>query len=152
MGCCNCSNLSCYRHDVGRSCDIKSRCRHEESTRGRGTHSRIPSRHALVGAAVITVTVFPVLALLLRAKSEGAKPQGAVAIAIYRAADLASAQVSRWISDIKSGRPRRRARRPGADEPLAIACRSIPMDARALLLSRLQFALAKSLNFATARM
>jgi hypothetical protein len=64
--------------------------------------------HALVGAAVITVTVFPVLALLLRAKSEGAKPQGAVAIAIYRAADLASAQVSRFIGFVTektSGKP-----------------------------------------------
>jgi Kef-type K+ transport system membrane component KefB len=53
--------------------------------------------HAIVGAAVITVTVFPVLALLLRAKGEGEEPEGLLAIAIYRAADLASAQVSRFI-------------------------------------------------------
>ena len=39
---------------------------------------------ALVGAAVIEVAVFPRLAIVLRAKSEGAKPDGVVAIAIPR--------------------------------------------------------------------
>jgi Kef-type K+ transport system membrane component KefB len=53
--------------------------------------------HALVGAAVITVAVFPALALVLRAKGEGAQPEGAVAIAIHRAANLASAQFSRFL-------------------------------------------------------
>jgi Kef-type K+ transport system membrane component KefB len=52
---------------------------------------------ALVGAAVITVAVFPPVALLLRAKGEGAKPEGAVAIAVHRAADLAAEQLSRFI-------------------------------------------------------
>jgi hypothetical protein len=51
--------------------------------------------HAIVGAAVITVTLFPVLALVLRAKGDGKRPEGFVAIAIHRAADLASAQFSR---------------------------------------------------------
>ena len=53
--------------------------------------------HAIVGAAVITVTVLPVLALLLRAKGEGARLQGIVAIFVHRAADLALAQFSRFI-------------------------------------------------------
>jgi Kef-type K+ transport system membrane component KefB len=52
---------------------------------------------ALVGAAVITVAVFPAFALLLRAKSEGARPDGVVAIAAHRVADLASALFSRFI-------------------------------------------------------
>jgi Kef-type K+ transport system membrane component KefB len=43
--------------------------------------------HALVGAGVITVTVFPILAFILRAKSEGAQPDGIVAITVHRAAD-----------------------------------------------------------------
>ena len=55
---------------------------------------------ALVGAAVITVAVFPALALLLRAKSEGAQPKGVVAIAALRVADLAAAQYSRFIAFI----------------------------------------------------
>jgi len=53
--------------------------------------------HAIVGAAVITVTVLPVLALLLRAKGEGARLQGIVAIFVHRAADLALAQFPRFI-------------------------------------------------------
>jgi Kef-type K+ transport system membrane component KefB len=53
--------------------------------------------HAIVGAAVITVTVFPVLALLLRAKGEGKAPESVLAAALYRAADLTSAQFSRLI-------------------------------------------------------
>jgi Kef-type K+ transport system membrane component KefB len=52
--------------------------------------------HALVGAAVITVAIFPALAILLRAKGEGAQPKGVVAIAVHRLADLASAPVSRF--------------------------------------------------------
>ena len=46
--------------------------------------------HALVGAAVITVAVFPTLAILLRSRSE------AVALAIRRVASMASAQFSRF--------------------------------------------------------
>jgi hypothetical protein len=53
--------------------------------------------HALVGAAVITVAVFPALALMLRAKGEGAQPEGAVAMAVNRAADWASVQFSRFL-------------------------------------------------------
>jgi Kef-type K+ transport system membrane component KefB len=52
---------------------------------------------ALVGAAVITVAVFPPLALLLRSKSEVARPDGVVAIAARRLAGLASTQFSRFI-------------------------------------------------------
>ena len=52
---------------------------------------------ALVGAAVISVTVFPTLAILLRSKSEEARPDGVVAIAAHRVADLASALFSRFI-------------------------------------------------------
>jgi Kef-type K+ transport system membrane component KefB len=52
---------------------------------------------ALVGAAVISVAVFPELAILLRLKSEGAQPDGVVAIALHRVADLATAQFSRFI-------------------------------------------------------
>jgi Kef-type K+ transport system membrane component KefB len=52
---------------------------------------------ALVGAAVITVAVFPPLALLLRSKSEETRPDGVVAIATRRLASLASAQFSRFI-------------------------------------------------------
>ena len=55
---------------------------------------------ALVGAAIITVAVFPALALLLRAKSEGAQPKGVVAIAALRVAGLAAAQYSRFIAFI----------------------------------------------------
>jgi Kef-type K+ transport system membrane component KefB len=58
---------------------------------------RAENANALVGAAVVTVTVFPALALMLRAKGEGAEPQGAVAIAVHRAANFASAQYSRLI-------------------------------------------------------
>ncbi|MGH6842201.1 MAG: cation:proton antiporter, partial [Methylocella sp.] len=53
--------------------------------------------HALVGAAVISVAVFPNLANSLRPKSEGTLPDGAVAIAARRAGDFASAQLSRFI-------------------------------------------------------
>jgi Kef-type K+ transport system membrane component KefB len=52
---------------------------------------------ALVGAAVISVTVFPTLAILLRSKSEEARPHGVVGIAAHRVADLASALFSRFI-------------------------------------------------------
>jgi Kef-type K+ transport system membrane component KefB len=52
---------------------------------------------ALVGAAVIAVAVFPTLAILLRSKSEETRPDGVVAIAARRVADLASAQFSRFI-------------------------------------------------------
>ncbi len=51
---------------------------------------------ALVGAAVITVAVFPPLAILLRSQSKEARPDGAVAIAARRVADFASAQFSRF--------------------------------------------------------
>ncbi|MGB6176830.1 MAG: cation:proton antiporter [Methylocella sp.] len=53
--------------------------------------------HALVGAAVIAVAVFPTLAILLRSKSEETRPDGVVAIAARRVADLASARFSRFI-------------------------------------------------------
>jgi Kef-type K+ transport system membrane component KefB len=53
--------------------------------------------HAIVGAAVIAVTVSPVLALLLRAKGEGKAPESVLAAALYRAADLTSARFSRLI-------------------------------------------------------
>ncbi|MGQ0443627.1 MAG: cation:proton antiporter [Beijerinckiaceae bacterium] len=52
---------------------------------------------ALVGAAVMSVAVFPILANSLRPMSEATPPDGAVAIAARRAADLASAQLSRFI-------------------------------------------------------
>ncbi len=52
---------------------------------------------ALVGAAVITVAVFPPVAILLRSKSAETRPDGAVAIATHRLAGLASAQLSRFI-------------------------------------------------------
>jgi Kef-type K+ transport system membrane component KefB len=63
---------------------------------------------ALVGAAVISVTVFPTLAILLRSKSEEARPDGVVAIAAHRVADLASALFSRFIvfiSQKNQGKP-----------------------------------------------
>ena len=66
--------------------------------------------HALVGAAVITVTVLPVLAVLLRAKGEGKRPEGIVAIAVHRAADLVSAQYSRFISFVEEKALGRRER------------------------------------------
>jgi Kef-type K+ transport system membrane component KefB len=53
--------------------------------------------HALVGAAVIAVAVFPTLAILLRSKSEETRRDGVVAIAARRLADLVSAQFSRFI-------------------------------------------------------
>jgi Kef-type K+ transport system membrane component KefB len=52
---------------------------------------------ALVGAAVISVTVFPTLANLLRSISEEERPDGVVAIATHRVADLASALFSQFI-------------------------------------------------------
>lgn len=52
---------------------------------------------ALVGAAAIAVAVFPTLAILLRSKSDGARPVGVVAIAAHRFVDLASSQYSRFI-------------------------------------------------------
>ena len=63
---------------------------------------------ALVAAAVITVAVFPALAIVLRAKAEGAQPDGVVAIAVHRIADLASAQFSRFVVFVSqiSGRKR----------------------------------------------
>ncbi len=53
--------------------------------------------HALVGAAVITVAVFPPLAILLRSTSEETRADGAVAIAARRVADFAFARFSRFI-------------------------------------------------------
>jgi Kef-type K+ transport system membrane component KefB len=65
---------------------------------GERTGDMLPENaSALVGAAVITVAVFPAFALLLRAKSEGAQPSGVVAIAVRRVADLASVQFSRFV-------------------------------------------------------
>ncbi|MGA7655718.1 MAG: hypothetical protein WCA96_02910, partial [Methylocella sp.] len=66
--------------------------------------------HALVGAAVITVAVFPALALVLRAKGEGAQPEGAVAIAIHRAANLVSVQFSRFLGFVTQKIPEQRDR------------------------------------------
>jgi hypothetical protein len=63
---------------------------------------------ALVGAAVTAVAVFPTLAILLRSKSEEARPDGVVAIAAHRVADLASALFSRFIvfiSQKNQGKP-----------------------------------------------
>jgi len=60
---------------------------------------------ALVGAGVITVTVFPILAFILRAKSGGAQPDGIVAIAVHRAADWALAQYSRLLGLIAQKSP-----------------------------------------------
>lgn len=51
---------------------------------------------ALVGAAVLTVAIFPSLAILLRSKPEEGQPEG-VAAAARRLADLASAQFSRFV-------------------------------------------------------
>lgn len=62
---------------------------------------------ALVGAAVITVAVFPTLAIVLRAKAEGAEPKGAMALAVHRLAPLAAAQFSRFagfVSEKTSGK------------------------------------------------
>jgi Kef-type K+ transport system membrane component KefB len=61
--------------------------------------------HALVGAGVITVTVFPILAFLLRAKSSGAQPDGIVAIAVHRAADWTFAQYSRLLGLVAQKSP-----------------------------------------------
>ncbi len=52
---------------------------------------------ALVGAAVLTVAIFPSLAILLRSKSEEGRPEGPVALAARRLADLAAAQFSRFV-------------------------------------------------------
>ena len=46
---------------------------------------------ALVGAVVVAVAVFPTLAILLRSKSEEARPDGVVAIAAHRVAHSAAA-------------------------------------------------------------
>jgi Kef-type K+ transport system membrane component KefB len=64
--------------------------------------------HALVGAGVVTVTIFPILAFLLRAKGEGAEPEGVVAVAVHRAADWGSAQYSRalgFVAQKVAGKP-----------------------------------------------
>jgi hypothetical protein len=50
---------------------------------------------ALVGAAVLTVAIFPTLAIVLR--SQAAQPEGAMAIATHRLAGLASAQFYRFL-------------------------------------------------------
>jgi Kef-type K+ transport system membrane component KefB len=63
---------------------------------------------ALVGAAVMTVAIFPTLAFILRAKPGGAQPDGIVAIAVHRAADFAFAQYSRvlgLVTQKRSGKP-----------------------------------------------
>jgi Kef-type K+ transport system membrane component KefB len=52
---------------------------------------------ALVGAAVLTVIIFPTLANVLRLKSEMPQPEGYMAIATHRLATLASAQFSRFL-------------------------------------------------------
>jgi hypothetical protein len=74
---------------------------------------------ALVGAAVISVTVFPTLAILLRSKSEEARPDDVVAIAIHRVADLASALFSRFSSSFlrKLRESRDRDSRSGGSPP-----------------------------------
>ncbi len=53
---------------------------------------------ALVGAAVLTVAVFPTLAIVLRSEWEAAQPVGPLSIATHRLAALASAQFSRFLS------------------------------------------------------
>ncbi len=53
---------------------------------------------ALVGAAVLTVAVFPTLAIVLRSKSDEGQPKGTLAIATHRLAGLASAQFSRYLA------------------------------------------------------
>jgi hypothetical protein len=50
---------------------------------------------ALVGAAILTVAIFPTLAIVLR--SQAAQPKGAMAIATHRLAFLAAAQFSRFL-------------------------------------------------------
>ncbi|HXW71261.1 MAG TPA: cation:proton antiporter [Methylocella sp.] len=57
----------------------------------------IPADHAsaFVGAAVIAVTFFPTLAIVLRAKGQGMLPEGALAALIHRAADSTAAQYAR---------------------------------------------------------
>jgi hypothetical protein len=52
---------------------------------------------ALVGAAVLSVAVFPILAIVLRSKSDEGQPEGTLAIATHRLAGLASAQFSRFL-------------------------------------------------------
>jgi Kef-type K+ transport system membrane component KefB len=52
---------------------------------------------ALVGAAVLTVAVFPTLAIVLRSKSDEGQPEGTLAIATHRLGGLASAQFSRFL-------------------------------------------------------
>jgi Kef-type K+ transport system membrane component KefB len=51
----------------------------------------------LVGAAILTVAVFPTLAIVLRSKSGEGQPEGTLAIATYRLAGWASAQFSRFL-------------------------------------------------------
>ena len=53
---------------------------------------------ALVGAAVLTVAIFPTLAIVLRSEWEAAQPVGPLAIAAHRVASLAAAQFSRFLS------------------------------------------------------
>jgi Kef-type K+ transport system membrane component KefB len=64
--------------------------------------------HALVGAAVITVAAFPTLAILLRSKSEEARPEGVVAIAAHRLASAAFAQFSRFLVFVSQIQRRKR--------------------------------------------
>jgi Kef-type K+ transport system membrane component KefB len=52
---------------------------------------------ALVGAAVIAVAVFPILAILIRSKSGEVRPEGIVAIVAHRVAHLAAALFS-WFN------------------------------------------------------
>jgi len=62
---------------------------------------------ALVGAAVLTVLVFPTLTNVLRSEWEAAQPVGPLAIATHRLAGLASMHFSRFlgfVSQITSGK------------------------------------------------
>ncbi|MFZ3178963.1 MAG: hypothetical protein WA156_01840 [Methylocystis silviterrae] len=55
---------------------------------------------ALVGAAVISVAVFPMLAISLRSKSEEMRLDGIATSAVCRACDFPSAQLFRFINVI----------------------------------------------------
>src|SRR5262249_13180106 len=59
---------------------------------------------ALVGAAVLTVAVFPTLAIVLRSEWEAAQPVGPLAIAAHRLAASASAQFSRFLGFVTEKR------------------------------------------------
>lgn len=52
----------------------------------------------VVGAAVLTVLIFPALANMLRSEQEAAEPAGPFAIATHRVAGMASREFSRFLA------------------------------------------------------